>query len=91
MTFKEYIEKHNISTDVTELNCSSKGLTNLIGIENLTDLEVLNCYNNQIIDLKPIDKLKKLRLLRSDITSDIEEARRLILPEIRRNKISDII
>lgn len=78
-------------TNLSRLDCHNNLLTDIKEIEYLTDLVYLNCQHNQIIDFKPIYRLKKLIYYYSDITDNIEEARRLILPEIRKEKISDII
>ena len=48
---------------IKEINCSSNQLTNLEGIENLTNLTHLYCSNNQLTDLEGIENLRKLKHL----------------------------
>ena len=47
---------------VTEINVSSKGISDLTGIEYFTALEKLNCYNNQLtaLDVSKNTALKEL-------------------------------
>jgi len=48
---------------ITELDCSNKGLTSLDGIENLINLRWLTCSVNNLTSLKGIENLKNLILL----------------------------
>ena len=43
-----FIKENNISLDITELYCSDNKLTSLKGIEKLTNLTYLSCYNNNL-------------------------------------------
>jgi Leucine-rich repeat (LRR) protein len=38
-------------------------LTNLRGIENLRNLEILRCYRNQLTSLRGIENLNNLKIL----------------------------
>jgi len=48
---------------ITTLDCSNKGLTNLEGIENLINLKELYCYNNNLTNLDGIENLSSLKVL----------------------------
>ena len=57
---------------ITQLNCSNNQLTNLEGIENLTNLVYLSCWNNQLTSLEGIENLIDLEYLsceRNQLTS----------------------
>ena len=43
-----FIKTNNISLDVDELYCDYNKLTSLKGIENLNNLTLLNCVNNNL-------------------------------------------
>lgn len=48
---------------VLRIDCSGQRLTDLEGIEEFEDLEVLKCENNLITDLSPIQNLPNLKYL----------------------------
>ena len=48
---------------IIELRCDYIQLTNLNGIENLTNLKILICSNNQLKSLEGIEKLTNLEML----------------------------
>lgn len=50
------------------LDCSGRGIHSLAGMESATQLRVLLCANNQIVDLSPISGLEALNVL--DISSN---------------------
>ena len=54
------------------LNANGRGITDLRGIEELTELEVLNLAHNEIRDLSPLAELRQLRFLNLD-NNQIEE------------------
>ncbi|NNG01092.1 MAG: tandem-95 repeat protein [Desulfobacteraceae bacterium] len=49
--------------ELTQLDCSGRGITDISGIENLTSLEMLNLDNNSIEELEPLFYLPRLRNL----------------------------
>ena len=60
--FREYVSKkfdtnkdgllsESEREDITEVKCSNKGISSLVGIEHFTWLESLNCKNNKLIKL----------------------------------------
>jgi len=63
MNISEFIKKKNISLYTTNLDCSSKNITSLEGIEVLTDLEILDCSFNRITSLEWVDHLDNLKWL----------------------------
>jgi len=46
------------------LYCYNNQLTDLYGIENLTNLRQLICFNNQLTNLEGIESLTNLRYLK---------------------------
>ena len=49
--------------DLVSLSAKNRGIADLAGIEQLTRLEVLDLYGNEIRDLSPLEGLKRLRYL----------------------------
>lgn len=49
--------------NITELDASGQGITDLTGIQNLLNLTQLNLSNNNIRGLEPLSKLSKLKTL----------------------------
>lgn len=80
---------------LTILHAEGRGIANLAGIENLTNLAELGLSNNQICDITPVASLTNLTKiylydnLASDITplSNLTELEHL---QIHNNQISDI-
>lgn len=61
MSFKEYLEKYNItSLQSKELYIGERDLTDLEGIQMFTKLKLLSCPSNRIKDLSPISCLTSL-------------------------------
>ncbi|MCG7532342.1 hypothetical protein MHM98_13475 [Psychrobium sp. MM17-31] len=58
------------ASEITKVNCSSKGIVSAKGIEKLTELTSLTLRNNQLtdIDLSHNTKLRTLSLLKNQIT-----------------------
>ncbi len=51
---------------LTELSASSRGVTSLVGIQNLTSLTWLDLHNNSIRDIGPLNELTSLTWLGLD-------------------------
>ena len=51
------------AVELVSLNAKERGIADLGGIEQLTRLEVLDLYGNQLRDLSPLAELKRLRYL----------------------------
>ena len=98
MTFKEYIKSSKIDDVISicsELDLSKIGLTDIIGIEKFTKLEILVLDENNLTDISPLSKLKKLHelVLENNNIKDIEPLKKLSNLEILyldHNPISDI-
>ena len=65
--------------DIKDIYCGKQNLTDLIGIDKLINLEILDCYNNQLteLDLSKNIKLEYLychnnKLTELDITKNIK-------------------
>lgn len=56
-----------INTDVIEIDCSGRGIQSLKGIELFTELEKLNCANNQLTEL---DTSKNTKLTELDCSGN---------------------
>ena len=63
MTFKEYINSHPVSLDITVLNLSNIQLDDLYGIEEFKNLEFLSTSNGNIKDIEPLKNLKNIQEL----------------------------
>ena len=48
---------------LTQLDASNRGILDLTGLENCTNLETLDLYGNQISDISPISSLTHIRAL----------------------------
>ena len=78
------------------LDCSSKGIVDLSGLENLTALRNLNLSNNNITDLSAIQTLSSLSQLLLNNNSVVDISALVGLPalsilNLRNNAIVDII
>ena len=81
--------------EVKALNYNNQ-LTSLIGIENLSKLEILDCYHNQLISLKGIENLSNLKRVEctdNQLTSlkGIENLSNLEILDCYGNSIYDYI
>ena len=57
------VDETGLSPDqITELDCSSRNISSLSGIDNLINLEVLWLHDNQISDIAPLQNLDLLLL-----------------------------
>jgi len=79
----------------TSLDCSSRGIADLSGLENLTALKRLNLSNNSIIDISAIQSLTSLSqlLLNNNAVVDVLALNRLdalTVLNLRNNTIVDI-
>jgi titin len=80
---------------LTLLNASSRGITDLTGLEYCTSLTHLNLFNNQISDLSPLSGLTSLRIVYlgynqiSDI-SPVSGLTSLTNLDLYNNQINDI-
>ncbi len=77
------------------VDCSSKGITYLSGLENLTALRKLNLSNNSISDIASIQALASLQqlLLNNNSVVDVfalNSLDSLIILNLRNNSITDI-
>lgn len=90
MTFKEYLLKNEISYDIGYLDCSNKGLTDLDGVHNLSNLEYLCCSDNNITEIPTLPPLlKELSITRNNISS-FEPLHNIFILNISYNPITDI-
>ena len=75
---------------VMKLNLTDKKLTDVKGLENLTQLKVLNLQFNQLTDVKGLEKLTQLKMLSfilnklTDVTG-LENLTNLTVLDIRYN------
>lgn len=81
--------------DFTSLNVSHKGITDLTGIEHLTDLTFLQLSSNDIDDISPVsdlDNLKHLGLAENDVSdlTPLENLSSLTIINVSGNDVSDI-
>ncbi|MBI4285754.1 MAG: carboxypeptidase regulatory-like domain-containing protein [Chloroflexi bacterium] len=77
------------------LNTGSKGITNITGLDNATNLQVLSLPGNQIADLSPLAGLTSLRYLdlagnRVDNITPIAGLTNLLYLGLANNQISDL-
>lgn len=49
---------------ISQLSCTDSGITSLIGLNNIPNLNLLDVSNNRISDLSPVIYLTNLRVLR---------------------------
>ena len=61
-----YLNNNPDSTldSISQLSCTEAGITSLIGLNNVPNLNLLDVSNNNIIDLSPVIYLSNLRVLR---------------------------
>jgi len=81
--------------DITILDAHSAGISDISGIENLTNLKEIKLYGNQISDITPLSGLVNLHDIRlgSNQISDISNLKglyKLQTLSLFENKISDI-
>ena len=70
MTLKEYINNSPLSfKGTTSLNLCNRKLTDIYGIEDLSDLEYLDISHNSITDIEPLLKLYKLKNIYLDFNN----------------------
>lgn len=58
---------------LTEFEAQEAGLRELAPLARLNELEVISLYGNEFSDLKPIAKLKKLRVLEIDNCTEVTD------------------
>ena len=63
MTFKEYIKNNPIDLDIKNLNLYNEYLTDIYGIEEYKNLEILVLSHNSIINIDSLLSLPKLKVL----------------------------
>jgi Leucine-rich repeat (LRR) protein len=61
MTFKEYITLYKIPIGATTIECRDLGITDLIGINDFTNLERLDVNGNLISEIPSLENLTKLK------------------------------
>jgi len=68
---------------ITELDISHEGIESLKGIDYLTNLEILRCYNNPFTKLVELDltSLINLKLIKDDSFAYCENLKIVMLPE----------
>jgi len=82
--------------NITYLDCSNKGISNVSGLEYFTNLQQLHLQDNQIIDLSPLSKLSKnlqnivLNGNSIDNISPLSHLTNLLHLELSGNSIVDI-
>ena len=80
---------------VTRLGIVTKNLTDVKGLEKLTQLEKLTLYNNQLTDVKGLEKLTQLKFLHlsNNQLTDVKGLEKLTKLESLRlseNKLTDV-
>ncbi|MDB2362617.1 hypothetical protein N9V65_04125, partial [Flavobacteriales bacterium] len=88
----DYVLTENIS-DITFLNVSTKGISDLTGIEDFESLEILYCYDNNLssLDISSNSNLIKLYCYNNQITNiDISQNQNLESFDIGNNNLSSI-
>lgn len=80
---------------ITKIDLSSKKISNLVGIQNFTNLKKLNISNNEIVDVAPLtwlDHLEELDISNNRINNilPLEALNNLKTLDLKNNVISDI-
>ena len=83
------------AVELVSLNAKERGIADLGGIEQLTRLEVLDLYGNQLRDLSPLAELKRLRYLdlganRVEDVSSLASLKSLQVLLLADNEVRDI-
>jgi len=60
--------------EVTSLELNNNQLTNVKGLEKLTQLKVLHLYNNKLTDVTGLEKLTQLKVLMLKANPDLTKA-----------------
>jgi Leucine-rich repeat (LRR) protein len=60
------------ASELTNINCASKGIVSLTGLEYLTNLTVLGLNSNSIVTVTPIASLTKLTQLRANANNIVD-------------------
>ena len=83
------------ATGLVSLTAKERGIADLGGIEQLTQLEVLDLYGNEIRDLSPLAELKRLRYLdlgsnQVEDVSALSSLKRLRVLLLADNEVTDV-
>lgn len=66
-------------SELTALDASSSGIVSLRGLENFTNLETLNFFNNSIKDIRPLSRLERLESLNLSFNRDFSDVEPLLV------------